>query len=143
MVLLLAVHLGLRRSFISVTWVCRDPGMEARDHFHYWMVRETQAQVSTLNLLPASPLRPAPLHVRRLFSVAFGVEISFAALYSVEAGGHPLALPVFCKDMLGSFLPAAPLSAGLPGAAPTLTSNTSSPRRAGVGVKEGASLGKH
>lgn len=88
-----------------------------RDHFHYWMVRETQAQVSALNLLPASPLRPAPLHVRRLFSVAFGVVSFPQPSINVEAGGHPSL--VFCWDMLGSFLPAAPLSAGLPGAAPS------------------------
>ena len=60
--LLLAVHPGLRRSFISVTLGLQGPWDGGRDHFHYWMTRETQAQVSALDLLPASPLHPAPPH---------------------------------------------------------------------------------
>lgn len=76
MVLLLAVHPGLQRSFISVTLGLQGPWDGGRDHFHDWMVRETQAQVSALDLLPASPLRPAPPHACGLFSVAFGV-VSF------------------------------------------------------------------
>lgn len=68
--------------------------------------------------------------------MAFGVVSFPQPSICVEAGGHPSL--VFCWDMLGSFLPAAPLSAGLPGAAPTLTSNTSSPGGPG-GWGEGGS----